>query len=256
VLELAIVVTGEPMPSVRERRGDWAAMIQSAMAHEPVHFTVLDARAGRLPALADFDGVIITGSSSSVTERAEWMLRAEARLREAVSAGTRVLGICFGHQLLGQALGGTVSKNPSGREIGTVALELVANDPFFMEPEAPLLVNMTHLDSVVRLPPGARVVARTALEPHAVVRFAERVLGVQFHPEIDAQVMAEYVQLRRELLLAEGLDADAIRAAVSEAPAGRRVLGRFLEEVRRGQLPAALAGEAVASEVAERAPSG
>lgn len=254
--ELAIVVTGEPMPSVRERRGDWAAIIQGALAQERARCTVLDARAGQLPPLAGFDGIIVTGSSSSVMERAEWMLRAEARLREAVRAGAHVLGICFGHQLLGQALGGSVGRNPAGREIGTVALELLAEDPLFVELEPPLLVNMTHMDSVVQLPPGARVVARTALEPCAVVRFADRVLGVQFHPEIDADVMGAYVQLRRELLLEEGLDADAIGAAVAEAPAGRRVLARFVEEVRRGRPPAGVAGQAFASEVAERAPTG
>jgi GMP synthase (glutamine-hydrolysing) len=136
--------------------------------------------------------------------------------------------------LLGQALGGRVDRNPLGREIGTVPFERVEADPLFDAALPPFTVNMTHVDSVVELPRGARVVARTELDPNAAVRFRERVWGVQFHPEIDRGVMADYVEGRSELIESEGLDLAAIRAGLAGGEAGREVLRRFLAGVAAG----------------------
>jgi GMP synthase (glutamine-hydrolysing) len=87
---------------------------------------------------------------------------------------------------------------------------------------------MSHVDSVARAPAGARVLARTALEPNAALRFAERVWSVQFHPEFDASVMRQYVEARRDIIAGEGLDPDAMEAAADDAPFGAAVLRRFL----------------------------
>jgi GMP synthase (glutamine-hydrolysing) len=144
-----------------------------------------------------------------------------------------VLGICFGHQLLGQALGGRVDRNPFGREMGSVPVELVESEPLLGSDAGPFLANTTHVDSVVELPPGARVLARTEREPHAALRFAARVYGVQFHPEIDGEVMRHYLEARRDKLDAEGFDADALIAAARDTPAGAAVLARFASSLAR-----------------------
>lgn len=143
-----------------------------------------------------------------------------------------MLGICFGHQLLGQALGGEVTKNPAGREIGTVDLDLVADDLLFGCAAAPYRVNATHVDTVSRLPPGARVLARTRLERHAAVRFTETTWGVQFHPEIDAEIMRAFLEERRALIDAEGLDSEALLQGVDDAPAGASMLAQFVQMFR------------------------
>jgi GMP synthase (glutamine-hydrolysing) len=91
---------------------------------------------------------------------------------------------------------------------------------------------MTHVDTLAVLPPGARVLGRTAKDPHAVVRFAPSAWGVQFHPEIDRDVMRIYLEERRELVRAEGGDPEGLLAAVGEGAFGKAVLGRFLERVR------------------------
>lgn len=226
---VAVVVTGEPIEQARRRRGGFTQLIRDALGGARAELVELDARGGSTPDLRDFAAVVVTGSPASVTERAPWMLATEARLVEAVGAGSWVLGICFGHQLLAQALGGQVAKNPRGREIGTVPLALTERHALFGGAEPPHLANMTHVDAVVELPRGARVLATSELDPHSALSFGERAFGVQFHPEIDAEVMADYVAGRWDLLISEGLDAERIRGSIAEAAAGRSVLARFLE---------------------------
>jgi GMP synthase (glutamine-hydrolysing) len=229
---LLILVTGDPVPSTQERAGGFAQLVRGGLAGAwQAGFVEHDARTeAALPAASQFAGVIVTGSASSVTERAPWMLRTEEYLADAVNADHPVLGICFGHQLLGQALGGRVERNPRGREMGTVALSIVEDDPLLDRSIEPALAHATHLDSVTVLPKQARVLATTALEPHAALRFGERAWGVQFHPEFDEQVIREYVSTRRELLAQEGRDPAALLAGIRAATAGRLVLRRFVEQ--------------------------
>jgi len=87
---------------------------------------------------------------------------------------------------------------------------------------------VTHVDSVVRLPPGAAPLARSELEDYHAIRFSETCFGVQFHPEMDAEVMRAYVETRREILHAEGFGVDAMLAGIREAEAGRRTLANFV----------------------------
>jgi GMP synthase (glutamine-hydrolysing) len=228
---LLILVTGDPVAKTQARVGGFAELIRSALhGHWDAGFVEVDARTAELPPDARaFSGVIVTGSASSVTERAPWILRTEEYLARAVQQVQPVLGICFGHQLLGQALGGLVERNPRGREMGTVALEIVADDPLLDRRIQPALAHATHVDSVTVLPPGVQVLARTALEPHAAVRFGERAWGVQFHPEFDAHVMTEYIESRADVLRGEGRDPAAMLAGVARTDVGSGVLRRFVE---------------------------
>jgi GMP synthase (glutamine-hydrolysing) len=228
---LCILVTGDPVPKARARVGSFANLVRAGLAGAWDHgFVEVDARdTERLPPAGSFAGLIVTGSASSVTERAPWILRTEEYLAEAVRLEHPVLGICFGHQLLGQALGGLVERNPRGREIGTVALRIVEDDAILDRRIEPALAHATHVDSVTRLPPGARLLATTALDPHAALRFGERAWGVQFHPEFDESVMRDYVETRADLLGQEGQDPASVLGAIRAAEAGRLVLRRFVE---------------------------
>ncbi|HEY2409747.1 MAG TPA: glutamine amidotransferase [Polyangiaceae bacterium] len=229
MLPIAVVITGDPVETVHRTRGGWAEIVRLSIGELwPNDYLTADARQGELPSLDRVSALIVTGSASSVTSREPWILHTEEYLAGAVRERVPVLGICFGHQLLGQALGGQVRQNPRGREIGTVLFERVTDDPLFGG-EPAFAVNMTHVDTVLELPREARVLGRTELEPHAAVRFAERAWGVQFHPEIDGEIMKRYVEARRELIDAEGLDGQAILEAVVDAPRGASVLRRFIE---------------------------
>src|SRR5258708_13823868 len=119
---ILVLRAGDAVPQVAEVHGEFFAWITrgvgDAWAGKWVEHDLRSADS--FPDCESVAAIIISGSISSVTERAPWMLRAEAYIRDVVRAETPLLGICFGHQLMAQALGGEVKKNPRGREIGTV----------------------------------------------------------------------------------------------------------------------------------------
>ena len=237
-MPILVLRTGDAVPEVAARRGQFVKWIADHIggAWDGV-IREHDARGDApLPDPKAFSAIIVTGSSASVTERAPWMLRAEEFLREAVAAEQPVLGICFGHQLMAQALGGHVEKNPKGREIGTVEVTLLpaaAGDPLFEGLPKDAAFNATHVDTVTRLPPGATVLATTPLEPHAAFRVGESAWGVQFHPEIDGDVMRGYVRSREPILRSEGLPFEAIHDRIHDAPHGPALLKNFAKHVKR-----------------------
>ena len=230
---IVILKTGEPVAAVRERRGEFADLIQEAIGpHWDGGYEVVDVVTETPPPPGAAAAYVITGSAANVPDRAPWMERTEAWLRAVVEHGTPTFGICFGHQILAQALGGEVQRNPRGREMGTLSIERLpgtgAAAPIFDGLPEQFDAHVTHIDSVVRLPPGAEPLARTALEDYHAIRFSETCYGVQFHPEMDAEVMRTYVESRRAILVAEGFQVDAMLAAVREAEAGRRTLQNFV----------------------------
>jgi GMP synthase (glutamine-hydrolysing) len=231
---LCILLAGDPVPATHARRGGFGALIRDAIGTAWTDAVVeLDLRNEPAIELDRFAALIVTGSPSSVTERAPWMLRGEALMRTAVHAETPILGLCFGHQLLGQALGGRVMPNPRGREMGTVALAVTRTDPVLGHAGTTIAVNASHVDSVVELPDGASLLGSTELEPNAAIRFAESAWGVQFHPEFDATVMREYIETRRDALAGEGIDGAALLASAADTPPARAVLSRFVDLVAR-----------------------
>jgi GMP synthase (glutamine-hydrolysing) len=229
VSPIVVLVTGDPVATTRATRGDFVDLIRGAaptFATRP--WVAYDVRASNVvPDLTGAWGVIVTGSPCSVTERLPWIEQASSMLARAVRTQIPVLGICFGHQLLGHALGGRVALNPRGRELGTVSYTNRVHDPVLGEP-ATWLVNSSHLDSVVELPAGVEVLGSTALEPHAAVRFGARAWGVQFHPEFDAAVVRQYIEARRAALLDEGIDPSELETGAADAPRARGLIERFL----------------------------
>lgn len=229
---MTILVAGDPVPEARERRGDFPELIRRAAGEGwSGPWGGVDLRTtDTLPTLAELAAVVITGSAASVTDGEFWMRRAAAYVRELAHGGVPVLGICFGHQLLAQALGGRVARNPFGREIGSVRLELTEVDEVFGA-RSPIWVNSTHVDSVVELPSGARSFGRTALEPNAAVKFAPSVWGVQYHPEIDAEVIRYYVRARADQLRREAFDVAALEREALDTPDGVAVIQNFVRVV-------------------------
>ena len=127
---ILVVKTGSTVPSVRRRRGDFEDWIAAGLGCATSDLCVVPVHeGGTLPEdPSEAAGVVVTGSPAMVSECEPWSVRAGAWLAAATLAEVPVLGICYGHQLLAQALGGRVGANPRGRSIGTVTVEFSTAD--------------------------------------------------------------------------------------------------------------------------------
>jgi GMP synthase (glutamine-hydrolysing) len=230
-----ILETGQPVPSMR-RHGRFPHWIRVAAGLPADAAVVVNVEHGEpLPSRHGFAGVLITGSGAMVTERLEWSERSAAWLREAVHAGTPVFGICYGHQLLAHALGGEVGYNPAGREMGTVAIQLhphAAHDPLFGGLPVRFAAQATHLQSVLRTPDGATVLAQSEQDGCHAFRWGEAAWGVQFHPEFATTHMRGYVDAKHDALAGEGRCARRLSRTISATPQARRVLRRFVRHAQ------------------------
>jgi GMP synthase (glutamine-hydrolysing) len=226
-----ILETGTPIPPLR-RHGSFGHWIRVAAGLHARQVREVRVSAGEpLPDADDYAGVFVTGSGAMVTERADWSERSAAWLAAAAGAGRPVFGICYGHQLLAHALGGTVDWNPRGREMGTVPLTLRAeagHDPLFGGLPASFDVHATHLQSVLAPPPQAQVLATSERDDCQAFRWGEAAWGVQFHPEFNAGVMRSYINARSAALADEGSCHRRLLDAVRPAPTARRILHRFV----------------------------
>jgi len=186
-----IVQAGQPDPAIRQRLGDYPAWFGEVFAlegatSEPV--AVFEGEA--LPYGGRYEGIVLTGSAHSVRDEAPWMAML-GRWALAMAAHTPVLAVCFGHQLVGEALGGRVDTNPAGPEWGTVDVRLNdagRADPLFTDLPALLRVHALHRDVVLREPEPQRFTRlagnpNTSLQAFAVGPWLR---AVQFHPELTA----------------------------------------------------------------------
>jgi len=228
--EILIWKTGEALPPIRARHGDFEEWIRKGLGGAlPVR--VRDPRRGEPPRdPSAFAGLVVTGSPANVTDDAPWIFGAAEGLAASVKKGVPVLGICFGHQLLAAALGGEAGFNPSGRNTGTLLYRpspAAAEDPLLGALPDPFPAQASHAQRVLRLPPGAVLLASAETDPIAAFRIGRRAWGVQFHPEFDAAVTREYVEAYRKDLAAGGRDPDSLLDSVRETPEAAAILRRF-----------------------------
>ena len=238
-----ILETGQPVASMRRHGGfpHWIRVAAGLARDATVAVNV--ERGEALPKHEGFSGVLVTGSAAMVTDRHAWSERSAEWLRDAAHAGVPLFGICYGHQLIAHALGGEVGYNPTGREMGTIGLELhphAGNDPLFAGLPLQFPAQATHLQSVLRAPEDATVLARSKQDDCHAFRWRDHVWGVQFHPEFSSTHMRGYVRARHDALAREGHCAKQVSRAVSAAPHARRILRRFVRHARQlhGRPPA------------------
>jgi GMP synthase (glutamine-hydrolysing) len=223
-----VVATGAPGPAVRAAHGGFDAWFRERL--EPAA-EVRVVGPGALRAAAA-DGIVVTGSHASVTERAPWMLALGEALLEAARR-VPVLGVCFGHQLLAHALGGDVERNPRGPEVGTREVELTEAgraDPLLAGLPARLAVQQMHEDHVPAPPRGALLLATGRDAPVQAFAAGPRIRAVQFHPEFTpARVRALCDEERAWLDRASpDLHRDAL-ATLRDTPEAGALLARWVE---------------------------
>jgi GMP synthase (glutamine-hydrolysing) len=229
--QVLVIKVGSTLPKLRTKKGDFEDWILEGMGLDVGRTRVLDVRAGAsLPDYRGIAGVVVTGSHDYVTDHRPWSERTAGWLVGLVERDIPVLGICYGHQLLAYALGGRVGDNPNGNEFGTLPIQLTPaaqDDPLLAGFSEPLHVQLSHTQSVLRLPLEARRLASSGMDINQAFVVGERAWGVQFHPEFDAEVVAAYIDADRDILVREGQEPDALIAGCTNTPAGRRILERF-----------------------------
>ncbi|HEY6880119.1 MAG TPA: glutamine amidotransferase [Polyangiales bacterium] len=228
-----LLQVGHTFEEVARERGDYDLWFAHGLGLHQGELEVVRVFAGQaLPHGWDHDGIVVTGSWSMVTDREPWSEASAEYLREAVMRQRPVLGVCYGHQLLAHALGGQVGYNPKGRHAGTshvTLTEAAASDPLFASFASPLVMQVSHSQSVLTLPAEAVLLGHCAMDPHHAFRIGAHAWGVQFHPEFDADVSRRYIEMRRATIQAEGLDPDALIAGIEESLHGKLLLRKFVE---------------------------
>lgn len=229
--KLLIIKTGRAIKGIPAELLDfehWTAAA-AGLALEHCHtVTVIDGET--LPEARQCRGIVITGSAAMVSDRHAWSEHTAQWLLGAMQIGVPILGICYGHQLLAHALGGHVDYHPRGREMGTKLIHrapAALHDELFSALPESFPAHVTHMQSVLRLPPVAEVLAWNPFEAHHAVRFAPRVWGVQFHPEFTSAAMSHYLRIRSDALQQEGQDPAELLAAVTETAEAEQLLRRF-----------------------------
>lgn len=228
---LAIFKTGSTWPAMAQARGDFDDWLRRSLGEAHTRTIVIAVAEGEAPPPPEtLAGAIITGSHAMVTDRAPWSESLASWLRDAVPAGLPVLGICYGHQLLAQALGGEVADLEPEPEVGTVCVALTdasREDPLFRDLPAKFPAHASHVQSARRLPANAVHLARSEREPHHAFRIGPCAWGVQFHPEFDTESMRAYVKRWWDKPDATKRDWAAIDAGVRDTPQAALITARF-----------------------------
>jgi GMP synthase (glutamine-hydrolysing) len=229
--KLFIVKAGSSFNSLVEHLGDFEEWVESGLGKTEIKVQMIDAAGGELlPPAEECCGVVVTGSHAMVTDDLGWSLGIERWIPSLLDASVPFLGICYGHQLLGRAAGGSVGYHPLGREVGTVSVDLTAEascDRLFQGIPQRFRAHATHAQSVLLLPEGAVLIAGNGHEPHHAFRIGCCAWGVQFHPEYSTEVMKGYIEEQRRSLEAKGIDVDRMAAGVVETPHAGKVLTNF-----------------------------
>ena len=203
-LHLGILQTDSVLEDLQPRFGDYPNMFEDLfrVADPTMRFTTYDVQQA-LPASLDCDAYLITGCKLSVYDDLPWIAELADFVRMAIAAQKKILGICFGHQLMAHFFGGAVGPAPVGWAVGVQTSDLVQTPAWMTSVgQAPLQLHLvsSHKDQVLELPEGAEVFASSDFCPVSGFTMGERVLTIQGHPELSAEYSQALMGVRRQLL--------------------------------------------------------
>ena len=224
-MKLAIVETGRPPGKLAEEFGDYPAMFE-AMLGPGFEIETFDVQAGELPDPDAHDAVLITGSPAGVYDPLPWIPGLLDFIRSAKSS--RLVGICFGHQAMAEALGGRVEKSDNGWGAGLHRYDILRREPW-MDGASSIADPASHQDQVVVQPPNTEVIAASDFTTFAGLAWTDRpAISFQFHPEFSPAFAKALIENRYDIVP----DPDAAIASLDAPNDNARVAGwirRFLE---------------------------
>jgi GMP synthase-like glutamine amidotransferase len=224
-MTIGILLCGDIPATLQAEFGPYSGMIRRLLGSRSA--TVFDVQNGQLPrSISTCEAYVITGSSAGVYDGLPWINDLMAFLRNA-RGGSKLIGICFGHQAMAQAFGGSVIKSPKGWGIGLHRYELHAR-PRWMDDDAAVAVPASHQDQVVTLPSDSRVIATSEFTPYAGLDYGGAI-SFQFHPEFSPAFATALIEANRDRYGA--LATSAIQSHFEPDDCARigRWIGRFLD---------------------------
>jgi GMP synthase-like glutamine amidotransferase len=201
-VRLGILKADAVLPALATRFGEYPDMFQRVLsaADPSLRYQVYDVEHGPLPAsLDECDGWLVTGSRRSVYERIPWIERLGELVKELVAQRRKLVGVCFGHQMVAHVLGGRTERAPHGWTVGVHEHRIDVPFPWDPDAETVRMIH-THQDQVVALPPGAVRVGGNRLVPNGLYRIGDHVMSFQGHPEFDAGYARALYDGRRAVL--------------------------------------------------------
>ena len=248
-MKIGLLECDHVAPRLRDIAGDYREMFSAMLARDLPGLTLIpfDICAAVWPASLDVcDAYLCTGSRHSAFEHRDWIALLLEFVREAHAARTPFVGICFGHQVLAQALGGLVERASDGWGVGVHRMEVVQPASWMQPPRPACRLQYMHQDQVVRLAPGAELLGRTEHCPMAMFQLGDTMLGIQGHPEFPPEYGEALIGDRVEQIGAAR--AEQGRASLSEpadAALAAQWIARFLERASSSRSIAPANGNAV-----------
>jgi GMP synthase (glutamine-hydrolysing) len=196
-MKIGILQTGMAPDALKDDLGDYPVLFARLLAGKGLSFETYRVVEGVFPPSVNAcDGWLITGSRHGAYEDHPWIPRLEDFIRAAYAARVPLVGICFGHQIVAQAMGGQVERHPNGWAVG-------ATDYDFGDKS--LRLNAWHRDQVTQVPSMAKVIGRNAFCANAALLYDDRVFTVQAHPEFRPEFVNGLMETRGKGLVPDDL---------------------------------------------------
>ena len=221
VMKIGILETGLLRDRMKPRFDPYPVMFAKllGLAYRGFEFETVSVIRGEVAgSIYDCDGWLITGSRHGVYENLDWMPPLQDFIRQLAAADHPLVGICFGHQIIAQALGGEVVKSDKGWGVGLHRYRVEQQHSWMPDRSAEAGIYAFHQDQVVGLPDNAEVFLSSEFCPYAGLSYGESIISVQGHPEFDEAY---------EVALLEAYGGSVVPAEVSDAAlAGMRAGNR------------------------------
>ncbi|MFT4815937.1 MAG: GMP synthase-like glutamine amidotransferase [Pseudohongiellaceae bacterium] len=164
-------------------------------------FVTYEVMNGEYPAdIDEVDAYLITGSKLSVYDEVAWIDELKEFVRKLHGAKKKLVGICFGHQLVAEALGGKTRQADQGWCVGVHKAQLTVDAASYGPTAAEFQLLSNHKDQVEKMAAGAKLLASTAACPIAMTQVGEHILTFQGHAEFDKGYALGLLNMRREIL--------------------------------------------------------
>ena len=221
-MKIGILETGLIREELADRNDPYPVMFERllGLAGRELEYAAYSVVRGQMPeSIDDCDGWLITGSRYGVYEQLDWMLELQDFIRELAAAERPLIGICFGHQIIAEALGGKVVKSELGWKVGAQRYDLERRYDWMGEPPSAVTMYAYHQDQIVVCPPSAEVFLSSAGCPLAGLSYGDSIISVQAHPEIEESYERDLL----EMFGGNSIPLDLAQQAIAAMDAGMPV---------------------------------